>query len=129
MRRREFIAALGGAAAWPLAVRAQRLDLPKIGVLIAVDPEPFWSEFRAGLRERGYIEGQNIIFELRSADGILISRPGVRIGWGLEAGIEPKSLELAQYAGLPITVALVLALVISFLMKETYPQERLGQLG
>ncbi|HZP68536.1 MAG TPA: MFS transporter [Pseudolabrys sp.] len=54
--------------------------------------------------------------------GILISRPGVRIGWGLEAGIEPKSLELAQYAGLPITVALVLALVISIVMKETYPK-------
>ena len=53
--------------------------------------------------------------------GILISRPGARIGWGLEAGIEPKSLELAQYASLPIMVALVLALVISIVMKETYP--------
>jgi hypothetical protein len=53
--------------------------------------------------------------------GILISRPGTRIGWGLEAGIEPKSLELAQYASLPIIVALVLALVVSILMKETYP--------
>ena len=58
--------------------------------------------------------------------GILISRPGVRIGWGLEAGIEPKSLELAQYAGLPITVALVLALVISILMRETYPPKTNG---
>ncbi len=55
------------------------------------------------------------------AGGILMSRPGIRIGWGLEAGIEPKSLELAQYAGLPITVAVVLALVLSILMKETYP--------
>jgi MFS family permease len=53
--------------------------------------------------------------------GILISRPGVRIGWGIEAGIEPKSLELAQYASLPITIALVLALIISVVMKETYP--------
>lgn len=53
--------------------------------------------------------------------GILMSRPGVRIGWGLEAGIEPKSLELAQYAGLPITVAVILALVLSIVMKETYP--------
>ena len=68
MRRREFIAALG-VAAWPLAVRAQRFDSPKVGVLVTVDLEPFWSEFRAGLRERGYIEGQNIVFEFRSADG------------------------------------------------------------
>lgn len=58
--------------------------------------------------------------------GILISRPGVRIGWGLESGIQPKSLELAQYAGLPITVALVVALVISILMRETYPKKTSG---
>lgn len=53
--------------------------------------------------------------------GILISRPGVRIGLGLEAGVEPKSLELVQYASLPLVVALVAALVISFVMKETHP--------
>jgi len=53
--------------------------------------------------------------------GILISRPGVRIGWGLGEGIEPKSLELAQYASIPLMGALVLALVVSFIMKETYP--------
>jgi MFS family permease len=53
--------------------------------------------------------------------GILISRPGVRIGLGLEAGIEPKSLELAQYASLPLVIALVLALVLSLVMRETYP--------
>lgn len=53
--------------------------------------------------------------------GILISRPGVRIGLGLEAGIEPKSLELAQYASLPLMIALVLALVLSLVMRETYP--------
>ena len=54
--------------------------------------------------------------------GIMISRPGVRIGWGLEAGIEPKSLELAQYASLPLLLALVFALALSFYMKETYPR-------
>lgn len=56
--------------------------------------------------------------------GILMARPGVRIGWGIEAGIEPKTLELAQYAILPITVAVVLALVIAIIMKETYPQKK-----
>jgi MFS family permease len=54
--------------------------------------------------------------------GIMISRPGVRIGLGLEAGIEPKSLELAQYASLPLLAALVLAVALSFYMKETYPK-------
>jgi putative ABC transport system substrate-binding protein len=67
--RRQFISALGGAAAWPLAAQAQQPKLPRIGVLIPANPEPFSSEFRAGLREHGYIEGQNIAFEFRSADG------------------------------------------------------------
>jgi len=53
--------------------------------------------------------------------GILISRPGVRIGWGLEEGISPKSLEIAQYAGLPIVLALVVALVVALLMRESFP--------
>jgi putative ABC transport system substrate-binding protein len=70
MRRREFITLVGGvAAAWPLAARAQQPKLPKIGVLVPANPEPFWSEFRQGLREHGYIEGRNIQFEFRSADG------------------------------------------------------------
>jgi cyanate permease len=54
--------------------------------------------------------------------GIMISRPGVRIGLGLEAGIEPKSLALAQHASWPLLVALVIALVLSFVIKETYPR-------
>jgi putative ABC transport system substrate-binding protein len=68
--RRDFIALLSGAGvAWPLAVQAQQPKLPRIGVLISANSEPFWSEFRAGLRQHGYIEGQNIAFEFRSADG------------------------------------------------------------
>lgn len=54
--------------------------------------------------------------------GLMISRPGMRIGLGIEAGIEPKSLALAQYASVPLTVALAVALVVAFLMKETYPK-------
>jgi MFS family permease len=56
--------------------------------------------------------------------GILISRPGVRIGWGVDAGIETKSLDLAQYASWPLIAALAFALVLSFVMKETYPKAR-----
>src|SRR5258708_9390066 len=70
MRRREFITLLGGAAvAWPLAARAQQPAIPIIGILVPARPEPFRSEFQAGLRELGYREGQNIAFEFRSADG------------------------------------------------------------
>lgn len=56
--------------------------------------------------------------------GILMSRPGVRIGWGIDTGIEARTLELAQYAALPITIALVLAFLIAIVMKETYPSQR-----
>jgi putative ABC transport system substrate-binding protein len=69
MKRREFITILGGAAAWPMAAARAQARLPKIGVLVPANPEPFWSEFRAGLREHGYSEGQNVVFEFRSADG------------------------------------------------------------
>ena len=72
MKRRRFITLLlgGAAAAWPLAARAQQQPkLPRVGVLVPANPEPFWSEFRAGLTQHGYIEGQNLAFEFRSADG------------------------------------------------------------
>jgi MFS family permease len=54
--------------------------------------------------------------------GILISRPGVRIGLGIEAGLEPKSLAIAQYASWPLVAALVVAFVLPFFMRETYPK-------
>src|SRR5262245_4449499 len=67
--RRKFLATLGGwAVAWPLAARAQ---VPTIGALVIgnISPEEFWREFRQGLRDLGYVEGQNIRFEFRSAEG------------------------------------------------------------
>ncbi len=70
--RRKFLATLlGGAAAWPLAARAQQPKVPTIGALVIgnISPEEFWREFRQGLRDLGYIEGQNIRFEFRSAEG------------------------------------------------------------
>src|SRR5262249_20707361 len=70
---RKFLATLGGsaAAAWPLAARAQQPKVPTIGALVIgnISPEEFWREFRQGLRDLGYIEGQNIRFEFRSAEG------------------------------------------------------------
>src|SRR5438874_5945471 len=71
MRRREFVTLLGSAAFLPMAARAQQPKVPTIGVLVIgnISPEEFWREFRQGLRDLGYIEGQNIRFEFRSAEG------------------------------------------------------------
>ena len=72
MRRREFIALVGGAAAgWPLAARAQRTELPVIGFLGSSLPDEYTIRlhaFRQGLKDEGYIEGQNIIVEYRWAE-------------------------------------------------------------
>jgi putative tryptophan/tyrosine transport system substrate-binding protein len=71
LKRREFITLLGGAAAWPLAARAQQPDrLRRIGVLLLgnAGAEYFQTELREGLRKSDYIDGRNIQFEVRSAN-------------------------------------------------------------
>ena len=55
--------------------------------------------------------------------GLLISRPGVRVDRAIELGLEPGSMDLAQYAALPLIAALALAVVLSLAMKETYPNQ------
>jgi putative ABC transport system substrate-binding protein len=70
MNRREFIAGLGGAAAWPLAARAQQPAMPVVGVLDSGSPESnLMASFRQGLGDSGYIEGQNVTVEYRWAEG------------------------------------------------------------
>src|SRR5215831_19318239 len=68
MRRRTFIALLGSAAAWPLPAGAQQAGkIARIGI---IDDSVHWNAFRQGLRDLGYLEGQNIAFDYAYGDGV-----------------------------------------------------------
>jgi putative tryptophan/tyrosine transport system substrate-binding protein len=71
MKRREFIAAVGGAAAWPMVARAQRPAMPVIGLLgsaTASEWTLYVDAFHQGLRDAGYVEGRNVAIEARWAN-------------------------------------------------------------
>jgi putative tryptophan/tyrosine transport system substrate-binding protein len=72
MRRREFIAGLGGAAAWPLAARGQQAKRPVVGLLNGGTSESYANRIamiRRGLQDAGFVEGRNLTIEFRAADG------------------------------------------------------------
>jgi putative ABC transport system substrate-binding protein len=78
VKRREFITLLGGsAAAWPLAARAQQPQMRRVGALILgnADAETFQKELREGLSKAGYVEGRNVQFDIRSAQGRMEQLP------------------------------------------------------
>jgi putative tryptophan/tyrosine transport system substrate-binding protein len=72
MRRREFISLLGGAAAWPRAAHAQPPAMPVVGFMniLSLESIPHWvAAFHQGLKETGFVEGQNVAVEYRWAHG------------------------------------------------------------
>jgi putative ABC transport system substrate-binding protein len=105
MRRREFIAGLGSVAAWPLVVRAQQPAMPVIGVLLpgsTVDYKIEIPAFLQGLKETGYVEGQNVAIEYRWAENqydrlpalaadLVRRRVAVIVAAGIEAALAAKA--------------------------------------
>ena len=71
LNRRGIIGLVGGAAAWPLAARAQQAEMPVVGLLEPTSPEAFADRlraFRQGLKDTGYVEGENVAIEYRWAE-------------------------------------------------------------
>jgi putative ABC transport system substrate-binding protein len=80
MRRREFITLLGSAATWPLAARAQQPAMPVVGFLRStslVDSAHLTAAFRQGLKETGFVEGQDVAIEYRYAENQLGRLPAL----------------------------------------------------
>jgi putative tryptophan/tyrosine transport system substrate-binding protein len=103
IRRREFIFTLGGtAAAWPLAARAQQPAMPVVGFMSARSPEDsehLVEAFRRGLREGGFVEGQNVAIEFRWARGQYDLLPA------MAADLVSRGVSVLTTAGTPAVLA------------------------
>src|SRR5580704_10059643 len=112
MRRREFIAGLGSAVAWPRVVRAQQPALPVVGYVgvgSADDRAGYVAAFRKGLGETGYVEGQNVTVEYHNLEGQFDRLPALmadlvrrRVAVIATPGTAPSIAAKAATATIPI---------------------------
>ena len=115
MKRRDFITLLGGAAAWPLAARAQQRALPVIGWLSPLNAKTddlVLPPFRQALAARGYVEGRNLKVEYRFADGMLdrlptLARDLVRSGVALVVTVGGGTSTTRAVRGVSTTIPVV----------------------
>src|SRR5262249_28233400 len=105
MRRRKFFTVASGIVAWPLVAHGQTAAAPHVGVLRVAGSasQPSHQDLLRGLRELGYIEGQNVVIEFRSAEGRLELLPAlaaelVRLKVAVIVAYGPQTIQAAKDA-------------------------------
>ena len=111
--RRRFLATLGGAAAWPLAARAQQPGkIPRIGI---IDDSLHWNAFRRGLRDLGYLEGQNIVLRLQILKEAIPTVSRVAFLWNPDNASNVLQFEEIQAAAPTLGVTVISVSVLSLI--------------
>jgi len=117
MRRREFITLLGSTAAWPLAARAQQPALPVIGVLDVRSPgttENLLRAFRQGLKESGYVEGENVTLDYLWADNQTNRLPALAAEFALRhVSVIAATTNLSAFAAKEATTTIPIVFLVN----------------